>query len=242
LLRDDPPSQDGARVTGKLDAIAGVRPLKSQSLDSEVADRIREMILDGQLAPGVHLVEAELAKALGVSQGTVRSGIRALVADGLVEYRQNRGVFVASFTASDAWEVYTLRNALEATAAEIAAHRIDDDGCRRLQQILARMNPTEKRLSSSALGRLDLELHQTIVDLSEHKRLSAAYRVLAYQTHLFMTLTGAFPHEQSEVFAQHKKLVDAICGGHAKRAAELAGSHNSYDGERLVASLTERMS
>jgi DNA-binding FadR family transcriptional regulator len=57
-----------------------------------------------------------------------------------------------------------------------------------------------------------------------------------------MTLTGAFPHEQSEVFAQHKKLVDAICGGHARRAAELAGSHNTYDGERLVASLTARLS
>jgi DNA-binding GntR family transcriptional regulator len=234
--------QDGARVTGRLDGISGVRPLKSQSLDSGVADRIREMILDGQLAPGMHLVEAELAKALGVSQGTVRSGIRALVADGLVEYRQNRGVFVASFTAADAWEVYTLRNALEATAAEIAADRIDDAGRGRLQQILASMNPAEKRLSSSALGKLDLELHQTIVDLSGHARLAAAYRVLAYQTHLFMTLTGAFPHEQGEIFAQHKKLVDAICAGQARRAAELAGRHNTHDGERLVSSLTERTS
>jgi DNA-binding GntR family transcriptional regulator len=226
-------------VPGKVDGIRSMRPVRSQPLDTEVSDYIREMILDGRLAPGTHLVEADLAKVLKVSQGTVRSALRVLSPDGLLEYRQNRGVFVASFSAEDAWEVYTLRNALEATAAGIAAERITREGEARLTAILKKMNPGERKLTSAALGKLDIELHEAIVYLAGHSRLSAAYKVLADQTHLFMNLTGEFPHEQQEVFAQHARLVKAICDGQVDVAAELARGHNTIDGERLAKSLSD---
>ncbi len=220
-----------------VSGMEAVRPLRSQSLDTGVSDRIREMIVGGQLAPGLHLVEAELARLLGVSQGTVRAGLRALSHEGLVEYRQNRGVFVAPFFAQDAWEVYTLRNVLEAAAARFAAERIDDEGRARLRGIVARMKPGAKAVKESVLEKLDIELHTAIVELSGHSRLAAAYRVLAYQTDVFVTLAGKLPHEPGAIYEQHLQLVTAICDGDGARANDLASDHNTVDGERLVASL-----
>ena len=89
-------------------AIAADRP----GLDVVVADGIREKILSGQLTAGAHLVEADFAREFEVSNGTIRSALRHLQGEGLVELRPRRGVFVSAMDPNDALELCTLRDAL----------------------------------------------------------------------------------------------------------------------------------
>ena len=90
-------------------------------LDRQAADRIRAHILDGILSAGARLLETQLAEELEVSRGTVRAALALLASEGLVTQVAFTRWQVSETTPRDAWEIYTLRAALEGLAARLAA-------------------------------------------------------------------------------------------------------------------------
>lgn len=214
-------------------ASAAMQQALPKGLETHVADRIRELILAGELPAGTHLVEAELARQLGVSQGTVRAGIRSLRHEGLVRHERNRGVFVASMTARDAWEVYSLRNNLEGMAARLAAGHIDQDGGARLRAALHMLAECARANDPLGTAKADHDLHSLIVELSGHLRLQSAHQVIHAQTTMFMNLTKGFHEDPEPLIASHAQLVAAIVTGDADEAERLGQTHSTEDGERL---------
>jgi GntR family transcriptional regulator, trigonelline degradation regulator len=85
--------------------------------------KLREAILSLHLRPNQHLVERELCEKTGVSRTSVREALRHLEAEGLVERRGNRGLFVASVTAEEAQQIYEVRAALEPEMARLFTER-----------------------------------------------------------------------------------------------------------------------
>src|ERR1044072_7630318 len=66
-----------------------------------VVEGIKQMILDGRCVSGERLpIEAELAALLGVSRGSLREGVRALSAMGVLESRQGSGTYVTGLEPS----------------------------------------------------------------------------------------------------------------------------------------------
>jgi DNA-binding GntR family transcriptional regulator len=156
-----------------------------RSLDVQVADLLREEILNGTLAPGSRLLEIELSERLNLSRGTIRSALQQLVYEGLVVQFPYRGCVVAGLTAQDAWELYTLRSALESLAARLAATAICADKADRLktalQQLKAATNQGWKEVAEA-----DFVLHKTILNLSEHHRLQTQYQIISSQIKLYI--------------------------------------------------------
>jgi DNA-binding FadR family transcriptional regulator len=66
------------------------------STSEQVADVLRENILNGELKPGAPLREQHIAKMLGISRNMVREAMRLLAREGLVTYHLHRGVVVPS--------------------------------------------------------------------------------------------------------------------------------------------------
>jgi DNA-binding GntR family transcriptional regulator len=87
--------------------------------------KLREAILSLHFKPDQHLVERELCEKTGVSRTSVREALRQLEAEGLVERRGNRGLFVATITSEEAQQVYEVRAALEPEMARLFADRAD---------------------------------------------------------------------------------------------------------------------
>src|SRR5271165_4538134 len=87
--------------------------LQHHTLTSLVQREVERMILQGDIASGAKLNEAELANRLGVSRGPVREAFRALEETGLVQMEKNRGVFVRQISVHEAHEIYELRAAFD---------------------------------------------------------------------------------------------------------------------------------
>ena len=94
-----------------------VRP----SLSDQLVSAIRERILGGEILPGVHLVEQELAAGFGVGRPTVREALRRLLADDVVELLPHKGVRVRRLSPADLAELYVVREPVECLAARLAA-------------------------------------------------------------------------------------------------------------------------
>src|SRR5205807_3878544 len=76
-------------------------PIVRRSLHDEVASRVRDMIIEGVLAPGARVYEEQLGKTLGVSRTPMREALKTLASEGLIELVNARGAVVKRFTPKD---------------------------------------------------------------------------------------------------------------------------------------------
>lgn len=88
--------------------------------------RLRDAILEGTLAPGEQLRDADLASWLGLSRTPIREALARLEQQGLVESAPNRWTRVAPIDRRDARDAFQVVAALHALAAELALPQVGD--------------------------------------------------------------------------------------------------------------------
>ncbi len=110
---------------------SALTPASRKSLGEDVAERLREAILHGELSPGQRLREEELSERLRGQQGAGTGRFHTAGTRGNGAVVTNRGVSVVELTRNDLEEIYTLRSALEPMAITLAIQRGERRGPRR---------------------------------------------------------------------------------------------------------------
>lgn len=112
---------------GEVRKAAGARVRKNaRSLADQAYDRLREEIITCILRPGTEIGEQELATRLQMSKTPVREALARLTQEGMVEAFPRRGYRVTPVMVKDIADIFVVRKALEAAAAELAATRLSD--------------------------------------------------------------------------------------------------------------------
>ena len=204
-----------------------------QSSEAKAIESIRTEILAGGLALGTRLVEAELAAACGLSRGTIRAALRVLESEGLVASEPYRGYTVATLTAHDVWEVFTLRNAYESMAARLVASEIDDLKRDSINAAFETLQDAVRAHDKAHIFESDFNLHRAIVTLTGHQRLRDSYLRLERQAKLFYVLCNEFM-SFDDYISSHEEMLAAIYRGDAETAGEMASHHNTNDGQAVV--------
>lgn len=81
-----------------------------------IAKHIRSAIIDGTIKEGEPIRQDEIGSLFNVSKIPVREALKRLEAEGLVEFRRNRGVFVTQLSEPEIEEIFEVRAILEAAA------------------------------------------------------------------------------------------------------------------------------
>src|SRR2546425_6174653 len=102
--------------------VAMIRPLQRPvPLRQSVYDALIDLIVGGELPPGQHMVESDLARQLGVSRQPIREALHRMEAEGWVDLRPSQGAFVHVPTDSEVDELLDVSALLEAETARLAA-------------------------------------------------------------------------------------------------------------------------
>ncbi len=159
----------------------------SRALSDQIADQLRKAIMTGQLKPGQHLVEHELATAMDMSRGPVRDALRILEQEHLVVRYPYRGTFVTGLTRQDAEEIYSFREALEMLAVRYVIARATDEQLGELDQLVDTM-ATRARTNYTQIGatELDLDFHHLLCRIAGHRRLLMAWESLQTQVRMLI--------------------------------------------------------
>ena len=103
---------------------AMIRPLQRPvPLRQSVYDALIDLIVGGELPPGQHMVETDLARQLGVSRQPIREALHRMEAEGWVDLRPSQGAFVHVPTDSEVDELLDVPALLEAETGRLAAAR-----------------------------------------------------------------------------------------------------------------------
>lgn len=149
-----------------------VSPLIIRSNIHDVAaDRIRQMILSGELKSGDWVRMDELAKTLGVSTMPVREALRKLQAEGLVTFHPRRGAMVSQVSADDYEEIYAIRAQLETLACQWAAEDFSRIPIDRLKKLLTQVESAERNRDVPRRLQLVREFFFTIFEASQKEHL-----------------------------------------------------------------------
>jgi DNA-binding GntR family transcriptional regulator len=180
-----------------------------------------DAIVDGTLAPGEQLHDAELCRWLGLSRTPVREALARLAGEGLIEMAPQRYTRVAPLEGAAAHAVFPVLASMHALATELAVPRLRpaDVG------VLNRHNDafiTALRGGDAAAAHVaDERFHQVFVDRCANPDVAAVLGHLAPRLHRFERLADrAVPGRRS--VAQHHAIVLRASSGQAVPAASAA--------------------
>jgi DNA-binding FadR family transcriptional regulator len=227
-------------------------PIRAPQLYEQIADRLRDRVLGGALAPGSRLPsERELARMLEVSRSSVREAVAALQLEGVVETRPGTGSFIApdaaaillrrvddefARTAAHAADVspsalLEARALLEPAVARLAAVRAQPD--RLAEDLLARMEASEA--PSSPLARAgwndaDRLFHRQLASMTGNPVLIAIADHVAQLMNepLWQRLRDeaiAVSGRMALHAAEHRMIYDAVVRGDAQASEFYASEH-----------------
>jgi DNA-binding GntR family transcriptional regulator len=203
---------------------AGSGPLRVRSVVGLAYDEVRAMIVDGRLAPGARVGQAELADALGISRGSVREALRRLAGDGLVEFEVNRGFFVADLGLGRVLERLEVRLHLEPAIARLAAERRTEDDLEAL-----RRSVEDERAARTAATAHDASraFHLAVAKATGNDtflRLIDSLWIADVGRRL-LARRRTQPDWQEADVAEHEELLAAIEAGDVDRAEKVMREH-----------------
>lgn len=180
-----------------------------------LAEKLREEILQGHLAPGQRIIEGYWARHFGVAQTSVREAINLLIGEGFVTKASGRSARVTSYTGADIAQIYELRGALEGYAARLAAERRAD--LAPLEDALKEMRKATKQGEIQRLIEADLCFHLRLCELSGNQFLSAQLRTLLVPLFAFVSMRAVQVHQTVKAWesdlGRHKRIIELIREG-----------------------------
>ena len=195
----------------------------------KVLERLREMVLRGELRPGERLREEDLATLFGVSRGPVREAIRALEVSGLAVRVQRRGSFVSPFGPHDLEEVFSLRGVLEELAVRRAMTKHPLDVVSELERCIRGMREADASGDRDALLEYDLAFHSAFYAAADHGRLLATWRSLIDPIRVLVSVTSqalsrTVPDHELILAAARRGPDECVAAVRAHLAAAYAGA------------------
>jgi DNA-binding GntR family transcriptional regulator len=177
-----------------------------RSLTQIIVELIRQGIYEGTYKPGARLNIADLAQSFNASAVPVREALRNLEAEGLVEFRPNRGVVIRALSASEVRELFLMRLPLELLAATQAALHADDAALDQIEAILKRMDEV---VHTEEWHTLHDRFHHEFYSLSKLPRLIQYAEVLRGQMRPYGKLYLSDPKHVHMAQTEHYVMVAA---------------------------------
>jgi DNA-binding FadR family transcriptional regulator len=164
-------------------------PAKRTRSFEDVVEQIRNAVIDGKIQKGERFPnERELCRVFGVSRSTLREGIRALEALGVVEVKPGAtgGMFASEprgdqvgaaleslirFSGATARDLWEFRVSFEGETAFWAAARATADDVAALDEIVAEWRAliSDDRTPWPTLAELDVRFHDAIAAASHNQ-------------------------------------------------------------------------
>ncbi len=237
-----PVSTRGARATRSgADSAAADAPHGSRP--EQVYQRLRELIVQGLLAPGSRVVETEVASRLGVSRTPVREALQRLQQEGFVvgaPGAQQARLTVAPLTRADVHELLNIVGELEGLGARWAAG-LPPATRRGLGKELKVLNADFYKTGRAAPidhGRLyeaDERLHRKIVEACSGPRLIALHDSVKPQAERYIRMyISMLTSDLKASVAEHDAIIDAIEDGHADLAQNAVQLNWRHAAERIA--------
>ena len=204
---------------------APAEPIIRRTLHDELLERIRQMIIDGDLEPGDKVPEKELCERFGVSRTPLREALKVLASEGLVTLTPNRGAMIADLTLDDLEEAFPVMGALEALSGEMACANITDQELASIKQLHEKMVAHYEARELRPYFRTNQQIHELILAAAGNRTLSSLYRSLEGRIRQARYLANMSTTRWTQAVQEHERILKALEARDGAALAQILNSH-----------------
>lgn len=212
---------------------------RPQTLRQIALDRVRDAIMQGQIAPGERLVERTLGDRLGVSRSVIREVIRNLESEGLVE-NTAAGPRLSTITPGQARQIYEIRMQLESSAVAACANAATANTVAELRDALAAIGAAHQAKNPIDALRASTRFYEIIFETGGHDIAWDIVQRLNSRISQMRAMTLSVVGRQAAGLNRLSRIVDAIANRDAAAAAAACREHVSEAGSIAVQMLESR--
>lgn len=212
-------------------------PIVTASIAKQIAEQIRESIMDGRLKADDRLpTEHELAKQFDVSRPTIREALKRLAAQNLIRSRRgpSGGTFVnrpseeevrsnltttmtllISLGEFDLSEIIDARHELEVMCGRLAAERREDEHLRAMEAEIEIQR--DESVSDEDFCASDVRFHRALVDATGNPVLQFLMCAVIEALQPVESMAIVRHRDRAQIIRQHEKILKAIAAGDAAK-------------------------
>lgn len=224
--RDIDPHADGSIV-----------PVSRHTLHGKLVERIRDMIIEGKLAPGMRINEGLLGARLGVSRTPLREAIKFVASEGLIELVPGRGGVIRALSARDVREMLQFLAVLETAAGRVACADATAVEVREVRRLHDTMMIEYHRRDRLEYYKLNQAIHTAIVELGGNLFLAAQHQATQARLKRIRFLGNQAPPKWEGAVAEHIEMIVALESRNADRLAAVLQEHLDRTWDRVEGDL-----
>lgn len=208
-----------------------------RSLHDELVDRLRDMIVAGELAGGDRVDERELCQRFGVSRTPVREALKVLATEGFVTLIPRRGARIAVLSERDLAEAFPIMAVLEALAGELACAAATDAEIARIVALTDEMEAHHRAGRLEPYFDLNQRIHLAIAEAARNPTLWRMQRSLDGQVRRGRYQANISRERWDEAMAEHREIANALGRRDGRRLSHLLRTHVENKSRALLGDL-----
>lgn len=212
-------------------AAGGPVAIRKQTLHDQVANRIRDLIIEGYLEPGSRIDETGLIEQLEVSRTPFREALRTLAAEGLVIIRPSKGAVVRKLTPQDVFSMLEVLAHLEKLAGKLTCERASDDDIAGLMALHNEMLDLYEKRERLAYYKLNQAFHSRLAELTGNEPLQEMQRNIQARLKRIRFIGNRSPDYWAAAVAEHEQMAEALSRRDGDALGEVMARHlmNTWD-------------
>jgi DNA-binding GntR family transcriptional regulator len=211
---------------------------KRKATPTILADILRRAIFKGEFKGGQQIRQTEIAEQFGTSRIPVREALKQLEAEGLVTLHPNKRAVISTLSASEAREIYEIREMLETGAVRFSIDKVTETDLERAEEILKEID------TATDAGRwLDLnwEFHSCLYSPAERHKLLSLINNLHINVNRYIRIYLELMNYEERSQKEHYEILDAYRKKDVECAVEATVKHLQHASNQLVNYLSENI-
>lgn len=209
---------------------------KQASLRTLLVDRVRDLIIGGELAPGENLVERDLVERFGVSRTLLREALQQLHGEGLIVSVLHRGPSVATISEQDARQIYAVRALLESQAGRDFVENATDEEIEELGAVTARLRTAEVRLDPNLQLLAKNQFYEILLTVGGNSTIADILTTLNNRVTMLRRISLAHPGRLEQTVSELEEIVESARRRDADKVAALLQAHVEHASALALAS------
>lgn len=199
--------------------------IQRSALHQQVVEQLREMIFEGELAPGSRIPERTLCESFGISRTPLREALRVLASEGLIEHLPHRGASVSQLRPEDIDHMFQVMESLEALAGELACQQVTDAEIADIRALHDAMLQHYERGERRDYFRINQMIHRRLVEVARNPVLLDIYGSLSGRIRRARYQANLDRARWRQAIDEHEQILEALEARDGQRLSRLLRDH-----------------
>jgi DNA-binding GntR family transcriptional regulator len=195
---------------------------------------LKQWIIEGDIAPGTTIDQAEISAKLGLSRMPIRTALERLDSEGLIMLVPHRGAVVTPTSVREMHDLYFVRRHLEGIATELAAEMLLEPELEEIARILETIEGQVRSGDLEAFLASNRAFHMAVYRGAHNAVLEREIAGLWDLSERYRRAYLQLPDRAKESTAEHRQIYQLLQARRAREASECMRKHNDKTMQVLI--------